>query len=44
MPENILNEYNSPDISLCKENRDGIECFGASSPEKSQGLCGGTLA
>ena len=28
MPENILNEYTSPDISLFKENqKDGMECF-----------------
>ena len=31
MPENVLNEYTSPDIRLFKEKQeigDGIECFG----------------
>ena len=33
IPENVLNEYTSPDISLFKEKqeiRNGIECFGVS--------------
>ena len=47
IPENVLNEYTSPDISLFKEKqeiRNGIECFGGGCPQKAHGLCWGALA
>ena len=42
IPENVLNEYTSPDISLFKEKQeigDGIEGFGGVCPQKAHGLC-----